>query len=451
MKKRFRLFSGLLTAALALTLGVAAFAQDSQTDWESVDPSGQTINFWHQHSGDRETALNEIVSQFNETNEYGITVNAEYQGGYGDIFQKMLPLLNTSDVPDLVVAYQNQAATYQLGDALLDLNPLLNSPEWGLSDEEQADFFPGFFNADVFPTFDDQRLGFPPNRSVEVMYYNTDWLSELGYDGPPTTPDEFREIACSAAETPFSGATAEGSTGYELDIDASTFASWTFAFGGNIYDAETDQFTYNSEAAVEAMTFLQSLIQDGCATIVTEEFGDQTDFGAGVTLFAVGSSSGLPFYASAVDEGADFSWSVGAQPHTTAEPVVNIYGASVSVPKSGDPASELAAWIFIKYYTSDQAQAEWAEASNYFPVRRSVAEELTGYFEQDPTYKAAFDLLPYGIAEPPVPGYDFVRDVVEEEMTAIVDGADVQETLDALNEEANSILADQLAQMQSSN
>ena len=121
------------------------------------------------------------------------------------------------------------------------------------------------------------------------------------------------------------------------------------------------------------------------------------------------------------------------------------------MPKSGDAASELAAWIFIKYYTSDQAQAEWAEASNYFPVRRSVAEELTGYFEQDPTYKAAFDLLPYGIAEPPVPGYDFVRDVVEEEMTAIVDGADVQETLDALNEEANSILADQLAQMQSSN
>ena len=305
MKRRFRLFTGLLTAALALTLSVAAFAQDSQPDWESVDPSGQTINFWHQHSGDRETALNEIVAQFNETNEYGITVNAEYQGGYGDIFQKMLPLLNTSDVPDLVVAYQNQAATYQLGDALLDLNPLLNSPEWGLSDEEQADFFPGFFNADVFPTFDDQRLGFPPNRSVEVMYYNTDWLSELGYDGPPTTPDEFREIACSAAENPFSGATAQGSTGYELSIDASRFASWTFAFGGNIYDAETDQFTYNSEAAVEAMTFLQSLIQDGCATIVTEDFGDQTDFGAGTTLFTVGSSSGLPFYASAVDEGCE--------------------------------------------------------------------------------------------------------------------------------------------------
>ncbi len=443
--KRFWLFVGLLAAAL--TLGAAL----AQTDWESVDPSGQTITFWHQHTGDREEALEEIVAGFNETNEYGITVNAEYQGGYGDIFQKMLPLLNTPDVPDLVVAYQNQAATYQLGDALLDLNPLLNSSTWGLSDEEQADFFPGFFNADVFPSFDNQRLGFPPNRSVEVMYYNADWLSELGYDGPPTTPDAFREVACAAAENPFSGATAEGSTGYELDINASTFAAWTFAFGGDIYDASTNQYTYNSEAAVEAMTFLQSLIEDGCATIVVEQFGDQTDFGAGTTLFTVGSSSGLPFYASAVDEGAGFSWGVDAPPHTTEEPVINIYGASVSVPETGDEASELAAWLFLKYYTSDQAQAEWAEASNYFPVRRSVAEELTGYFAENPTYETAFNLLPYGKAEPPVPGYDFVRDVVEEEMTAIVDGADVQETLDALNEEANAILEDQLAQMQTNN
>ena len=439
--KRFWLLTGLATA---LTLGASALAQ---TDWESVDPSGQTITFWHQHTGDREEALEEIIAEFNETNEYGVTVDAEYQGGYGDIFQKMLPLLNTQDVPDLVVAYQNQAATYQLGDALLDLNPLLESPTWGLSDEEQADFFPGFFNSDVFPSFDNQRLGFPPNRSVEVMYYNNDWLGELGYDAPPSTPEAFREVACAAAENPFSGATAESSTGYELAVNASTFAAWTFAFGGDIYDAETNQYTYDSEAAVEAMTFLQSLIEEGCATIVVEQFGDQTDFGAGITLFTVGSSSGLPFYASAVDEGAGFSWGVDAPPHTTEEPVINIYGASVSVPLTGDPASELAAWLFLKYYTSDEAQAEWAQASNYFPVRRSVAEELTGYFEENPTYETAFNLLPYGKAEPPVPGYDFVRDVVEEEMAAIVDGANVQETLEALNEEANAILEDQLAQM----
>ena len=43
------------------------------------------------------------------------------------------------------------------------------------------------------------------------------------------------------------------------------------------------------------MTFIQGLFKDGCASLVTEAYGDQTDFGNGSLLFAVGSSSGLTF------------------------------------------------------------------------------------------------------------------------------------------------------------
>ncbi len=186
---------------------------------------------------------------------------------------------------------------------------------------------------------------------MEVVYYNMDWLNELGYDAPPTTPEEFKEMACAATANPYSGATAEGSIGYELSIDASRFASWTFAFGGNVYDYQDNAFTYNDPAAIEAWEFIQSMFADGCATIVTESYGDQTDFGAGKLLFTVGSSSGLPYYASAVSEGANFDWSVTAIPHTTSDPVQNIYGASVGIPKS-TPERQLAAWIWLKYYTS---------------------------------------------------------------------------------------------------
>ncbi len=438
----------ILLAMLALSL-CFAFAQ-----YEDVDPTGTTVTFWHQHTRDREASLIEIVESFNATNPYGITVVAEYQGGYGDIFQKMLPLLGSADTPNLVVAYQNQAATYELADGMLDIAPLVDSAKWGLSDDEKADFFAGFYSADVFPSFGGERLGFPPNRSMEMLYYNSDWLAELSaagaisFDGPPATPDQFKEAACAATSNPFSAATSEGSLGYELSVDASRFASWTFAFGGDIFDYEADEYTYNSPAAVEAMTFLQSLFDEGCAAVVTERFGDQTNFGAGRTLFTVGSSSGLPFYQSAVDEGAGHAWSVAAIPHTTAEPVMNIYGASVSIP-TGHTAEEIVAtWEFIKYYTSPDIQAKWAIASNYFPVRESVANNLSDYLDANPTYKTAFDLLEYGIAEPPVAGYDFVRDMIEQEMAAIMDGADVADTLEFANAEANLILEDQMSEMQ---
>jgi len=415
-------------------------------EWADVDPTGQTVIFWHQHSGARETALLEIVDEFNATNEWGITVVAEYQGGYGDIFNKMLTFMNTADVPNLVVAYQNQAATYQLADALVDMNPMVNSAKWGLSAEEQADFFPGFFAQDVFPNFGNQRLAFPPNRSMEVLYYNIDWLAELGYTAPPATPEEFKEMACKAVAQPFSKATGEGSMGYQLSIDTSRFAAWTFAFGGDIYDYATGQYTFDSEAAQQAWTFLQDLFNSGCATLVTESYGDQTDFGNGTLLFSVGSSSGLPYYQSTVEEGANFAWSVAAIPHTTPEPVMNIYGASVSIPKT-TPEAELATWLFVKYYTSAEVQAKWATVSGYFPVRASVAAGMTDYFAANPAFKTAFDMLQYGAFEPPVPGYDFARDMVEEAMAAIADGADVASTLAATNVDANASLAEQMAQI----
>jgi multiple sugar transport system substrate-binding protein/sn-glycerol 3-phosphate transport system substrate-binding protein len=126
---------------------------------------------------------------------------------------------------------------------------------------------------------------------------------------------------------------------------------------------------------------------------------------------------------------------------------MNLYGASVSIPAT-TPEEELAAWLFVKYYTSVEVQAEWAVASNYFPVRASVAEGLAEYFTTNPAFKTAFDLLQFTKAEPPVPGYDFARTAIEEAMVTIVDDAtvDVAATLAAVNEQANADLADLLAQ-----
>lgn len=439
--------SGYYTADKFTGLAEGEAPVTTESKWEGVVPAKEIV-FWHQHSGSRGEELQKVVDSFNATNEYGITLTAEYAGGYGDIFTKMLPILNTPDVPDVVVGYQNQTATYQLAGAMFDMNEIINDPVYGMPAEDQADFFPGFFAQDVFSIYDGARLGLPPNRSMEMVYYNQTWLEELGFAGPPSTPAEFKEMACAATATPFSAATAEGSLGYQLSIDTSRFASWTFAFGGDIFDYDANQFTLNSAASIEAMEFLQDLFESGCAAIPAEAYGDQTDFGNGTLLFTVSSSSGLPYYKSAVDSGAAHAWSVAALPNTGVIKQ-NVYGASVGIPKS-TPERELAAWIWLKYYTSPGPQSEWAKFSMYFPTRMSVAEDMTAFFMANPPYKTAFDLLEYGAFEPPVPGYDFIRDEIELTMAALMEDTtlDVTEELNKLNDIANEILADQLAQIQ---
>lgn len=413
-------------------------------EWADINPQDQTVIFWHQYTNERGLALQHIVDEFNRTNEFDITVIAEYQGDYGDLFYKMLDVVNTMDVPDLVEAYQYQAATYQIANALVDMTSLFDSDKWGISETDRKDFFNRDMAQEIYPTFGNSRLSFPQNRLMEVLYYNIDWLNELGYNNPPTTPEEFMEMACKATNQPFRKATSEGNVGYEMKIDASIFASWTFAFGGDIFDYDNVQFSYNNEAAIAAMTFVQTLFANNCGLIVKKIYADQTDFGAGLSLFTIGTTSELPFYHDAVENGAQFEWSIGAIPYITAEPVMNIYGSSLIMPNT-NRERELASWLFLKYFTSSEVQSRWAKFGNYLPIRASVAKNLPSYFEPNSVYKTAFELMRYSKFEPSVPGYEFVREIIKESMVAIVDGGDVVSILDRLNEEANITLQEQLS------
>ena len=62
-------------------------------DLEAVDPQGQEVVFWYQHTREREEALLELIAEFNRTNPHGIQVRGEFAGGYGDIYNKMLVAL----------------------------------------------------------------------------------------------------------------------------------------------------------------------------------------------------------------------------------------------------------------------------------------------------------------------------------------------------------------------
>jgi multiple sugar transport system substrate-binding protein/sn-glycerol 3-phosphate transport system substrate-binding protein len=434
------------SASEAMDEGPCAPAADGPL--AGIDPRGQTIVWWHQHSGSREEKLAVIVEDFNTNNECGIVLDAQNQGGYNDIRDKVNASTASGEQPaSLIVGYQNDQAFYQLNEVLADFDKFIDDPTWGLSAEERADYFASFVEQGVHPVFDGQRLGFPPNRSMEVLYYNLTWLEELGFSGPPTTPEEFEEMACAAAE-----ANGDGTGGYILRDDASATASWTFAFGGDVLNEDNTGYVYNSQATIDSMTMLKRMLDNGCAYFFTEGYPNP-EFAARRTSFTQGSSSGLPFYANdmvtiAEEQGREMDvWGVTAIPHTTEDPVQNIYGADVMI-TAGQPEQELAAWLFIKWFTSPEVQARWVEASNYFPTRAGTEAHLTGYVEQNPQYGEALALLGYGAYEPQLISYQAVRDAAQTAFNEIMQGGDIQATLDALTETANDLQEELMGEVQ---
>jgi multiple sugar transport system substrate-binding protein len=406
--------------------------------YAGVDPSGQTVVWWHNHSGPREEVMLPLIEEYNQSNAYGITVEAQNQGSYDDIRDKVNASIAAGEVPAaLIVGYQNDQSFYQLNDTLVDLNTLIDDATWGLSAEDKADFYQVFLEQSVNPLFDNQRLGFPPNRSMEVIFYNQTWLEELGFSGPPTTPAEFKEMACAA-----SAANGDGTGGFILRDDASAMAAWTFAFGGDVTTEDGLGYIYNSPATVEAMTFLKDLYDSGCAYFFTEGFPNP-QFAARKGIFGMGSTSGIPFWAGDVATFAEDAgkepdvWGVAAIPHTTAEPVQNVYGGDVMIVKT-TPEQELAAWDFVKWFTTPEIQARWAEGSNYFPTRRSTAQFFSDALNANVQFNQGVALLSVETAyEPQFISYSFVRDAATKAFNEIMQGADIQTTLDSLTTFAN--------------
>ena len=428
---------------LAIVLLLGACGPSDQTpvarvDLELLDPAGQDVVFWYQHTREREDALLEMIAEYNRTNPHRIHVRGEYAGNYGDIYNKMLVALQGGSPPQLLVAYQNQALAYYQADGVVDLAPYMDSPRWGLTDEAREDIVPAFLAQDRRQGV---QVGFPPNRSMEVLYYNADWLLELGAAGPPKTWDDFADLCRRAHAQPFSRSIdPERSLGFLLEADASRLASMVFSRGGDFVDATGSSYTLNTAETRASLTLMLGLAQEGAVEMLADVYGDQQEFAVGQILFALRSSSGLPNFKSAVEEsGSGFEWGVTAPPHPGDTPAVNVYGASVSVCRT-TPEQQLAAWLFVKWFTEPERQARWVRASNYFPARRSAAGSLGDYFEANPQYATAYGMLDYGRTEPALAGYQQVRRQIADAMVAVMDGSDLEKTLARLEREANKTI-----------
>ncbi len=402
-----------------------------------LDPSGQEVLFWHVSTRKHEKVLMEIIDGFNSSNPYGIKVVPEYAGYYGDIYKKILAGIAAGETPDLAVAYANQVAEYANAGVIVPLDQFINSEKYGFTEEEKNDFMWNLLEGDRNPKFGNQLLSFAHSRSMQVMYYNVDWLKELGYDGPPQNWEQFKEM-CMAATDP-----EKGTFGYAYAGSASLFAGWLFTFGGDIVSEDNTKIAFNSEAGLKTLQLLKELFDSGCTYEVAERYGDQKDFANRKALFTFGSTAGIPYYRSAIEESeaGPFEWNVAAPPHETPEPVVDVYGPSVTIFQSV-PERELAAWLFFKYWAEPENVAKWAMVANYFPIRKSAIElpEMQEYMKKNPQYKTAFDLLPYGRMEPSVAGYQQIRGIIGDMMKQVIEGMDPQQALEAAAAEAQAVL-----------
>jgi len=235
-------------------------------------------------------------------------VNAIAQGNYNDIRTAMNNAIISGDLPNLVAGFNNDALSYDLDGAMVDLTPYYNDAKWGYAGDAGAELNQNIING--FRYEDGRLLGWVNQVSANVLAVNSGMLSALGFEAAPATLAQFKEVACAAATSDLTGAEGGNVQGFPIVADASQFESFVASIGGSIWADGAWNFT--NEQSVAVLQLMADMYKEGCAYIPQERFGNTNDFARGLNPMALGSSAGIPIIMGGIESAGNVveNWTV---------------------------------------------------------------------------------------------------------------------------------------------
>jgi sn-glycerol 3-phosphate transport system substrate-binding protein len=447
-----------LAAAPGVTVALAGNADFAACPVDALESADEPvrITFWHAMQSAQGDALAQLTDLYNASQDR-VVVELQNQNGYEELIDKYFQS-SQEDRPHVV-----QMPEYML-QQMADANTVIATTACIQADGfDIAPFLPRAMFA--YQTGGVQ-WGMPLNISSPVLYYNKAMFEEAGLDPerPPITLDELREYSQAIVD---SGAATYG---IALDSGVNSGGAWfleqwfaraglPYADNDNGRTARATQVLFDTPEAVEMLTFAQDLVDDGLAAYVGEDprgidgllkMGDPQQPGA-MTIASSGTLGGaLAFVEGGAIAGitsADIG--VGPMPGPSETPSATIGGAALYIVRDHGDAEAAAAWEYIQYLVTAEAQSFWADASGYAPVRADATEidPLAATYAEDPRFRVNYDQVNLAAddftAVGPVLGpMRQVRQATAEMMADIYNGSDVQEALTFAADQANLLIID---------
>lgn len=373
-----------------------------------------TIVFHHTMSAENlQPVLNEAITDFNKIYP-NIEVKHEQIGNYDDLRDNNNTLLTQDLQPNLTYCYPDHVALYNLANAVVTLDSLIDSDmevkdingnvieTIGLTQAQKDDFIQAYYEEGR--QFGDGKMySLPFSKSTEVLYYNKTFFEANGIQVPDHwfSTDEndttSMEYVCEQIKKIDSVSTPLG-----YDSAANWFITMTEQIGSPYTSSkEGEKFLFYNDQNIEFVTKFRDWYQKGWVT-TQDLYGSYTsglfintaDDGSARSYMSIGSSAGATHQRPKKD-GNNYPFEVGIATipqMDAANPKVISQGPSVCIFNDKDPQKVLASWLFLKYLiTSPKFQGGFSMASGYVPVIKSVVDYTIG--EGDDAYKPYQEFL----------------------------------------------------------
>ncbi|API89907.1 ABC transporter substrate-binding protein [Marinilactibacillus sp. 15R] len=403
------------TSLLSLSLLAACGNGDEES---ASEESSDTLSVWMM--GDGNETVQPIFDAYTE--ETGIEVDLQ-SIPWSAAHDRLLTAVASGEGPDVVQMGSTYMAEFTDAGALLDISDYIESND-ALSPDN-------FFEGNVATTmFDDSYYGVPWYTETRALYYRTDLLEEVGYPEGPSNWDELYDAAVKLSER------GDNMYGFDINLQEQTFGPMFAKQNGSELIDEDGNAVLNEPEFVEAIEYLHSFVEAGATA--NQDLGiemSQSFGGDGIVPMFISG----PWSITAIeDQTTDIEgkWDIRTLPEGPVSNVSNTGGANLAVWSSSDHPDE--AMDLIEHMVSVDSLMTYYDTTSSLPALVEAWEEEPF---QDEKIAVFGEQLENSEHMPLIEGWDRMSQAYLSSFEEImVGGADIQETLDNLNQEVQTII-----------
>lgn len=375
-------------AAAAVVLAAVLVTGCSSSGTKNYDKlldkdSPAEITIWHYYTGIQQTQFDEMVLEFNNTVgiEKGIVVEALSKNSVRELSNSVVASVNgdagAEKLPNIFGTYAETAYIVDEKGQLADLSPYF-------TDEELSEYVDAYIDEGRITQKDVLKI-FPVAKSTEIMIINvTDWqefadAENVSYDDLSTW-----EGVAKVAEKYYNYTDAltpdipnDGKAFFGRDSIANYMVIGAKQLGHEFAKVGDD-----GKVTVEAdKDTLRRLWDNYYVPYVKGYYAAMSrfrsdDMKTGAIISMVCSNSAASYCPDEVTINDDTTYPIdvtvlNVPNFEVSDPCIVQQGAGMAVTKS-DEKTEYACSVFLKWFTDEQRNIEFAVNSGYFPVKKSA-------------------------------------------------------------------------------
>lgn len=357
---------------------------------QSSDPNKPIeIKFMHVFGGKQGEAIQELVDNYNASQNKVVVRAEQAQGFYDGLMEKLQTLAVSKQLPEVTIG------SYANGENMSSRMPIV--PIQTFIDQEKYDT--ADYTAEMLKLGQDAtglQRSLPFVVSTPLIYVNLDHFKEAGipFTEQPESWEQVRAWAKQLAEK----APKRGGIAFQMDFDTWMFQTLLETKGGSYASIGDKQIQFNSKQGKEVLQFWLDMIHKDKSQPLMNGTQAAQSFQSGDLSMLVATTGNL----STLSSNISFNLGIMLLPTWENEKSTRRLpagGAGLYVLKSNEE-KEAAAWDFVKYATSPEGSAFVAEKMGYMTVRNSAKNDLmASYLKSNPladaTYKQASDIVPW--------------------------------------------------------